>query len=399
MSTRFSFAHFAAGLLLAHAVVWTPMPALAADDAVSDILNEWANPCPERIERFTHDLGQLVLRLDRLPEYATEIGWEAVQRLPDLGPEQQQLFCETLDGPAGRSLDLAALSAEFEVRTRASGCIGVNTYLGILGLRTVLDGIQVGLQAFCDGSSCPSVFPPEPPTCGIACAIVPPFGIIGEIISTRMDIADKCANLTHEEQMALMRSASTATVDDISSAVLDVLGLVQDLVTNVVRQVELLQTDDAIVEAFDGLGRSAEPETGTVQPRVQNGPIGPALDQLRGVVEAGRIEQQQFERRAVRARLESALLTGATYSRMLRPRAFDGVLEEIRELVAQRIQAVAAAGGDTSLALQQFRSGDIAFNNAEYRAALTAYRNAYAALGGVPQLLRSDTHSAEGDSR
>ena len=370
--------------LLSVLAAWLLLPsAWAADDPVTGLQKKWADPCADRIERFTQDLGQLVVGLDRMPGYATEIGWEAVQQMTDLNRDQQKVVCDALDTPAARSLDVESLSNDFAPRRAGSGCIGVNTYYGILGLRTVLDGIQQGLQAFCDSSSCPSVFPPEPPSCGIACAVVPPFGIASEIISTRMDISDNCRFADHSEEMDLLRGESTETIGSLFEGINEAIARAASAYRQAMQAAAFAAAFDDIAPAFDGDG-SREPEDGTnARAPVESTGIGPALEGLQSVVAAGRIEQQQFERRALRARLENALLTGATYSRMLRPRAFDGVLEEIRELVAQRIQAVDAAGGDTTLALQQFRNGDTAFNKSDYRAALSGYRSAYEALGST----------------
>lgn len=367
-------------------------------DPVAELQKKWTNPCAKRVEDFTRQLGQLVVSLDRMPSYSTEIGWEAVQQISDLTLDQQNVFCDALDSPAGRALDMDALVGDFGSRSSGPGCIGVSTYYGILGLKTVLDIIEEGLQAFCDGSSCPSSFPPEPPTCGIACAIVPPFGIAAEIISTRMDISDNCRFADHYDLMESMRDASADIIDSASDGLDDAADGANAARQRAVQADAFSDAFRGIGPAFDGDGFRGSDGNPDSRAPIQSSGIGPALEGLQDIVSAGGIEQQQFERRALRARLENALLTGATYSRMLRPRAFDGVLEEIRELVAQRIQAVSAAGGDTSVALQQFRNGDTAFNKADYRAALAGYRGAYEALGGARRPAQVASGDFKGDS-
>lgn len=376
-------------------LAWLPV-VQAADDPVTALQKEWADPCPQRIEEFTQQLGELAVGLDRMPDYATEIGWEAVQQMTDLTHDQQKVVCDALDTPAARSMDLASLVDDFAARRAGSGCIGVNTYYGILGLRTVLDGIQQGLQAVCDASQCPP--PLQVPSCTALCTIVGPFGVFSEIISTRMDISDNCRFADHDEEMKLMREQSADIIDSAGDGVDDAADG-----ANAARQ-QSAQAD-TFQNAFSGIGPAfdgvdSRETAGEIESRapIQSTGIGPALEGLQSVVAEGRIEQQQFERRALRARLENALLTGATYSRMLRPRAFDGVLEEIRELVARRIQAVDAAGGDTTPALQQFRTGDTAFNKADYRGALAGYRGAYEALGGTQRPPQPAPVGAKGDS-
>ncbi len=316
--------------------------------------------------------------------------------MTDLNRDQQKIVCDALDTPAARSLDVESLSNDFAPRRAGSGCIGVNTYYGILGLRTVLDGVQAGLQAICDASQCPP--PGAVPSCTGFCTAVGPFGIFSEILSTRMDISDNCRFADHDELMGFMRDESTDIIDSAGDGVDDAADDASAARQQAAQADEFNAAFSGVGPAFDGTGTSRAAGEPDSRLPIESTGIGPALEGLQDVVAAGRIEQQQFERRALRARLENALLTGATYSRMLRPRAFDGVLEEIRELVAQRIQAVAAAGSDTELALQQFRIGDTAFNKSDYRAALAGYRSAYEALGGSQRPPQPAPVNDKGDS-
>ena len=82
-------------------LAWLPV-VQAADDPVTVLQKEWADPCPQRIEEFTRQLGELAVGLDRMPDYATEIGWEAVQQMTDLTRDQQKVVCDALDTPAAR---------------------------------------------------------------------------------------------------------------------------------------------------------------------------------------------------------------------------------------------------------------------------------------------------------
>lgn len=344
-----------------------------AKDPVTELFAEYKNPCQARSEAFLDDLGQLVANMDLSPRSTTELGWDAVQQMRQMDSRERETICEALDSPAGKSLDMTVLTRNLTRDSRASGCIGVQTYLGVLGLRTVLEVAQEFAQAFCDSTSCPDPGSFGVPQCVGACWIPLPLALINEILSARLDIADKCADEDHSDLMAFMRNESIMTFRNAAESATKINNLAGGVSAGAAQEEDLQQTEAAIAAGFDGGTRGFG----------AGAAVGPALDELQATIESGRLQQQRFERQAVRARLENALATGVTYSRMQRPRAFDGLLEEVRELVAERIRAVSDAGGDVTAALDQFRGGDAQFNDADYRAALNAYRSAYQALAGT----------------
>lgn len=344
-----------------------------AKDPVTELFAEWKNPCQARSEAFIDDLGQLMLGMALSPRSTAELGWDAVQEMRKMTSSDREMVCEALESSAGKALDLASLTRNLTRDSRATGCIGVDTYLGVLGLRTVLEVGQEFAQAYCDSTACPDPASFGVPECVGACWIPLPFAVVNEILSARLDIADKCADEDHEDLMAFMRDSSITVFRNAGQSASTINRLAGGVSDGAAQEGDLQRTDAAIEAGFDGETRRFGARTA----------VGPALNGLQTTIESGRAQQQAFERQAVRARLESALATGVTYSRMQRPRAFDGLLEEVRELVAERIRAVTDAGGDVTAALQQFRAGDAEFNNAEYRAALNAYRSAYQALANA----------------
>jgi hypothetical protein len=364
-------AEVAAGESTVLDIDWQPTAAGAPSAPIAlGVTRSEMEACRERMATFSRQLGDLMLSMDKLPPHLTELGWEAATRIPGMSDEQLAAGCDVLQSTSAQALDLEALRTEFESRSRARGCIGVEQYLGILGLRTALDAYNVGIQAICDYTSCPFTGPPvfEAPLCQITCIGVAAISISSEVISTRMDVADKCADIEHEEQMALLRANASVNIPAIWNKSSEVQQIIGEAAAKQADDEDLRGTDDVILQGFDGLSdRSA------------NG-IGPALTGLSAAVDDSRSAQVAFEEQAIRNRLENALVTGATYSRMIRPRAFDGLLEEVRELVAERIQAVAASGLPTEAALLAFRQGDTEFNQSAYTEALAAYRRAYLAL-------------------
>ncbi|AKS41112.1 hypothetical protein [Wenzhouxiangella marina] len=334
--------------------------------------------CELLMEQFARGVGDLMLAMDKLPDSLVEIGWEASQRMQSTAREQAALLCQGLDDPEALRTNFTQLAQSFAANGRARGCIENETYLAISGVRSILLVIGVAIQAYCDGTSCPSPFETVTPQCGIACPLVIPFNISAEVISTRMDIADKCTDLEHEEVMANLRRNTRASVSGLGRFVLNALERARSAADNGGDDEAARQTANQIEDAFGNLeARSSDA-------------IGPSLRQLQEAVASGQATQQQFEREALQSRLETALGTGVTLSRMLRPRAFDGVLEDVRELVARRIQAVQASGGDVDDALVEFRAGDDAFNESDYRLALRHYRSAYIALIPGPYRVRGE---------
>jgi len=322
--------------------------------------------CRREMELFSRQLGDLMVSLDKLPPSLIGIGFEAAEQIPHFSDAELLMGCEVMRSSRAQGLDLVALREQFGDRERTPGCIGVQTYLGLSALRMVLDAYNNGAQAVCDANSCTNSL--EYPFCLVLCIGVAAINAASEVISTRMDVADKCANLVHEEQMEDLRTVSRSGMRSLGVSARSAFEQAAALRQFVVNDEDLKATDDSIVAGFDGGGR----QTGRG--------IGPALSELASAVEQGRSVQRDFERAAVQSRLEDALGSGATYSRMLRPRVHDGLLEDVRELVASRIQAFSEAGGDAQRALQHFRVGDDAFNASNYKGALWSYRRAYLSL-------------------
>lgn len=370
----------ASGFALAEAPEWgAPQSGKTEDDLGGFLATECADPgtARARVGAFTDGLADLVIHLDGLPRSTLEIALDAVEQVAADSRGFEGRLCEVLESPAGRRVRLDELRQEFRRRFTISnggvpGCIGLNSYQALVGLKTILDIAAEITQAFCDGTSCPEPFTPL--SCFYSCFPTAPLLTLSATFQFRMDRADKCADLEHEIEMAGLRESTSQLVLKASNSASAASTLASSTFTNSATEAALSGASAALAEAFDGGTRaSGAPEA-----------IGPGLDGLNAAVAAQQAEQADFERKALQARLEAAMASGVVYSRMQRPRQYGGLLDQVRELVALRIQSTQAAGGDTTAALDAFRAGDAAFNAGDYRGALGGYRAAYVALGESP---------------
>jgi len=342
-----------------------------------------------RVHEFTVGLRDLAIHMDGLPGHVRAIAIEAVDLMETELAIAEKELCQLLESPAGKRVQLDELRRTFRERGlpggggSVPGCMSIEAYQALVGLKSILEiGAQIS-QAICDGASCPEPFTPL--SCFYSCVATGPILAITSVFQLRMDRADKCADLEHEIEMAGMRDASTLTIFNAASSASNASNVARNTTTDSASESDLSRASQDVLVGFDGgtrfdqVGRFAKDGSDGRAPDA----IGPGLESLSAVVAAQQAEQAIFEREAVLARLEAALASGVVYSRMQRPRRFGGLLDQVRELVALRIQATQSAGGDTVAALAAFRSADQAFNLADYRGALAGYRQAYVELGAA----------------
>jgi len=330
--------------------------------------------CRQDFDRFMRDVGDLILTLDGIPDYLREVGWALPQTGLDFTEEQLLLACEAMRMAGGQNLPIRQL-VDANLDREELSCFTTQTALILIAVRTVLDALAGAGQALCDFSSC-GLPPPAPPAqCNIKCLAPVPFYLASEVISLRLDNNDKCSNFDHEQLMSGFRSGLENT---LSALVLNTGTLAANVTAahqSAATSEDLSDTEELINEGFDGEGgRDALA-------------IGPAFESLLIGIDQAQADRRDFEDSALHSRLETALVSGATLSRMIRPRSFGGLLEEVRELVASRIQAFLASGADVEVALADFRQGDQAFNQAEYGPSLEFYRSAYLSLTREPKAL------------
>lgn len=342
-----------------------------------------------RVREFTEGLRDLAIHMDGLPVHVQAIALEAVDLMETELAVAEKELCQLLESPAGKRVQLNELRRTFRERGLTGsggsvpGCISLEAYQALVGLKSILEIVAEISQAICDGASCPEPFTSL--SCFYSCVATGPILAITAVFQFRMDKADKCADLEHEIEMAGMREASRGIIFNASNSAATASNVARNTTTDSASESDLSRASQDVLVGFDGATRVVQggrpgQDVGAVRAQ---GAIGPSLESLNAAVGAQQAEQAVFEREAVLARLEAALASGVVYSRMQRPRRFGGLLDQVRELVALRIQATQSAGGDTTGALRAFRSADQAFNLDDYRGALAGYRQAYVELGAA----------------
>lgn len=326
----------------------------------------------ERVEGFSTGLQDVLVNLDGLPPYLAQLGVDAAAQLRDPALTDMQQVCAVLEGDLGARLNLDQLRTQLRAPRGSRSCLDASVYFGLMGTRTVIQIIGEITQAICDSSSCP--LPLEPPVCAGFCANTAPFYIVAEVIDTVLSVDDKCGVTAHEEESARMRDLTRFRLLLAGRSLVDALSLAGTVGRDSADEEDLNDTMQAVATGFGAMGRFETPTAGSPA-------IGPELERLGTRLATEEDGQRSFEQQVLHGRIEGALSSGTTYSRMLRPAEFGGILDEVREVVAGRIQDVQSTGQNIAGALAFFRSGDLNFNAGDFPAALASYRAAYAALG------------------
>lgn len=307
--------------------------------------------------------------LDGGPESARRVAVEAVAGLRELPEENQQALCRTLErsGTSVESLD--ELTRDLRSARSPSGCIGLQTYRAILGVETVFLALQAAAQGFCDASSCYNPLT-GPPRCQFVCVVPGAFANAVEIIATRRDISDKCADETHEDLMDDARASSRSLLDGILEGIGSAVDASNETAQGSATEEELSQTAETAAAGFDGASVRGAGGSG----------IGPRLASLESALAESTELQRRFEAEALEARIEAVIIDQLAVNRLQLPMAQGGLLERLRETVAGRIQSADQVGLPIDVALVAFRTGDAAFNDARFKDAYAAYVSAYQAL-------------------
>lgn len=328
------------------------------------------------MDRFiagAHDMGYTARQL------ATEVV-DALVALPN--PQKQQI-CSDLERVGIGASSIDRINDALTASRAPAGCVGLETYRAILGVETVFLSFGQATQGLCDATACYDPFD-TPGTCAIFC--VPPaiWNGLAEIIAIRRDISDKCANETHEDLMDTARADASVSFGRLLNSVNEAMRAVLQAANTAATEFDLQATGNEAAAGFDGGGGRA----------TSNG-IGPGLDALAAALESSAMQQRDFEAEAVEARIEAAIIQALPVSRLQLPRAQGGLLERVRETVAGRIQSAAGVGLPVQSALQAFRLGDLAFNEARFKDAYANYVQAYADIGAARRVPTTETGGAE----
>lgn len=329
----------------------------------------------QEVDDLAAALRAFVVDEDRLEPAARQLAIEVVGELSALPVAQKQQICSDLDaaGVGARTIEEINQAIAREAgRSRApSGCIGLETYRAILGVETVFLSLAQAAQGLCDATACYDPFD-TPGLCAVFCVPPPVLNGAAEIIATRRDISDKCADETHEDLMDAARADGGLFFARLSASV-NAARLAAVLASdNGASDEDLQDVGDEVEDRFDGTGGRA----------ASNG-IGPDLDALTVALASSAQQQRDFEREAIETRIEAAIIQALPVSRLQLPASQGGLLERVRETVAGRIQSAAQVGLPVEGALQAFRQADRAFNEARFKDAYAAYIQSYGAIGAL----------------
>lgn len=325
----------------------------------------------QEVEDLASALQQFVVSGERFEPASRQLAIEVIGELAALPDPQKQQICGDLAAVGLSARTLEEINRELD-RTRApSGCIGLETYRAILGVETVFLSFGQATQGLCDATACYDPFD-TPGLCSAFC--VPPsiWNGAAEIIATRREISDKCADETHEDLMDGARSDAGLFFLRLSASV------------NAARVAAAQASDTgASDEELQGVGEEAEAQFDGAAGRTAINGIGPGLDALTMALASSAEQQRDFEREAIEARIETVIIQALPVSRLQLPASQGGLLERVRETVAGRIQSAAQVGLPVEGALQAFRQADLAFNEARFKDAYAAYIQSYGAIGAL----------------
>ncbi len=333
-----------------------------------------ASRAQQSLQDFASALELILAQGSEETALQRQVGLDAVAVLRQTDAQTASQICAYLAAQP----QLGELLRQAAVTPRStSDCLTPAGYLTLLGLTSALKGLSVFLDAVCDTAGCA---PPTPIGVGI-CVIVciPPIAV--KVITASFELGmsqdDQCGVEEHERWMLRARNHGNDEVENLGSTLFDAISRMFDVSSNAVTSGAVQQFGSTVANAFFG--------GSTVAGKGVAG-VNPQLVALRDTINANASAQAQFEVQAQAQLIEEALTTGARVHLLRLPASFGGLLDAVRELVAARLNAIAASGASVEQALTQFRLGDQAFNQQRYLDAYEGYRQAYLALRAPPRV-------------
>lgn len=255
--------------------------------------------------------------------------------------------------------------SQFEPQSvNASQCLPTDAYLGVFAAQQVLLGFAAVAEALSDASSCPAyagvvACGPVAPTCAFNGPLAALASSLAQSASVPLTLDDNCRENGRNDVIDAFIEYNAARHARINQDLqMTLVPRIDQSVTRIATAMSLAQLDNQLSVGFVDLDNR--------------------LDSLEVSVTAAAASSTQADELAERLSIEIALLRGGVGVASLQlPASANGQLERVREIVSGSIIALQSLGQDMSPALAQFGIGDSALNQGNFRAAFTAYQEAY----------------------
>lgn len=343
---------------------------LATLAALSSTAPAHGRECPDGLEDFQSRLEILVADFYRAADLAqgleatgAEMLRQSVAELEDAvaeaTPEQLAAVC----GLFSRHPDLAEAPRMLEsvaqaAPAAATSCLVLTheQFLGVFVTSQVLKVVAAGLQTACEATECITL------ACRITCALAGVANGAVLVFDSILEENDYCGKSFHFE-------------------------IVEELAENTVERLTALEEalETEVIAPLDRplSSRASQTSVDLLQQSVGNG-LAAADDRVAAAaadLAAQGEDRQSFQGGSLRQRIEANLQAGDN-GRIVRfqlPASVGGLLEEVREVVAQTLLDNVAAGHQVGDAFELFAAGDTALNSQAYKTAFGFYRESYRA--------------------
>ena len=308
------------------------------------------------------------------------VGRDAVRNLQSLDSAATRQICMTV-GSHETLTSLLSESLQQSGSKSSSECFDNSRYITLTGLSTAFRVVGGTLQVVCDQADCDGGFDGFF-ECLAFCISPGVFAISDVGIQHALTLDDKCSGAEHERWMANMRSQTADIVPTLGAVVNN----------NAIPKLNRISKDSVTNDDIDALNETLVAGFGATRGQQKAG-VQNTLDQLLLQIREGAQQQASQEEQSMRLFIERSLASRVSINTLQRPARYDGLLDEVREVVATSMQSAEAAGIKIDAALNQFRMGDQAFNASKFQLAYGFYRNAYvevlqeldsSAAGGQP---------------
>ncbi len=288
---------------------------------------------------------------------------ELIDRVAGFDAKQAQQFCELLNQhpdllniPA-RLNEVLVLAKQHEVRA-ASNCLTLpdSAWIVIFNATQALQGYAVAAGGLCGATGC------IPLVCIGPCIIAGVAESAAIASQAVLDRADYCETVQAGDDIKQFVTDSNTKLSETEAALEILLPRTDVLLSTRATEVQVQNTMTRADRGFRDIDQKIE--------ELQDVSVSQTVD-------------AQASGETIQVRLiENGLQLDPNFSvvSLILPKSKGGLLEQVREQIAQTIQTYRSLGVDVSAALALFAQGDTAFNANQYKLAYARYRDAYRSL-------------------